>query len=345
MMDRHDRAIPFPVYANQQTFLRCRSGTIADVERDSVVVVGVPQDTTAASRPGARWGPSSIRAATAGLDYFVRSTVNDELVDVSTGRAYRYKQRDVLLDLGDLMTYPLDTSRTVESVSRAVEAIADKGATVVALGGDHFISYPVCRGVVSSLRKRNPSLRMAYIHIDGDLDISDDNRTWGRLFHGTNARRISELPGVDPQRMVMFGISGATRRDQWDFVRDQGITMLTAEDVQTLGPREAMARSIDQVMDGADALYVTCDIDVVNGWEAAGTGAVKLGGLTGADLLEAAAALSSVDGLVGMDVVEVAPEWDTSGRTPVLAASYAIEVLMSRIFDISEAPPRERRLT
>lgn len=335
--------IPYPVFSNQHTFLRCPSARIEDVAAGDVAVFGVPQDTTAASRPGARWGPASIRAASAGLDYFLRSSLDRELVDVETGQTLAYQDKIRLVDCGDVMTYPLDLPRTVASVSADVAAIRNRGALPVALGGDHFVSYPVCLGVVESLRAANPSFRLGYIHIDGDLDISDDNRTWGRLFHGTNARRIAEIEGVDRTRMVMFGISGVTRRDQWEFVHDEGITMITAGEIARVGARAAMERAIGIAMDGTDGVYVTCDIDVVDGAIAPGTGAIKFVGISASDLLDAGTALSKiVHAIVGLDVVEVAPEWDPMGRTPVLAASYLTNVLEPLLFATGTASRDQR---
>lgn len=333
---------PYPGFANQHTFLRCPNVRLEDVRSGDVAVFGVPQDTTAASRPGARWGPSSIRAASAGLDYFLRSSLDRELVDVETGDTFAYQDDLRLVDCGDLMTYPLDLPRTVESVAADAGAIRARGALPVALGGDHFISYPVCLGVVRALRSANPSLRLGYIHIDGDLDISDDNRTWGRLFHGTNARRIAEIDEIDTSRMVMFGISGVTRRDQWEFVHDAGITMITAGEISRNGARESMERAIEIATEGTDGVYVTCDIDVVDGAFAPGTGAIKLVGISATDLLDAGTALSRVlPSLVGLDVVEVAPEWDPMGRTPVLASSYLTNVLGPSLFTMGSAARRK----
>ena len=125
--------VPYPAYSNQGTFLRCRRGTIDDVEPGMVTVVGVPQDTTAASRPGARWGPASIRAASAGLDYFLRSTLSGELVDVETGGTFSYRSEVPLMDMGDVMTYPLDMERTVQSVSTDIGVIVARGGLPVGL--------------------------------------------------------------------------------------------------------------------------------------------------------------------------------------------------------------------
>lgn len=329
---------PYPVYSNQHTFLRCPAATVEDLRDGQIAIFGVPQDTTAASRPGARWGPSSIRAASSNLDYFLRSSVGRELVDVESGSTFSYLPELPLVDLGDLMTYPLDLPRTVTSIAEDVAAVRARGALPVALGGDHFVSYPVCLGVVKALRAADPDYRLGYIHIDGDLDISDDNRTWGKLFHGTNARRIAEIEGVDRTRMVMYGISGVTRRDQWDFIHDEGITMITAGDIVRRGARETMERAIEIASEGTDGIYVTCDIDVVDGAIAPGTGAVKLGGISADDLLTAGLALSGLDSIMGLDVVEVAPEWDPMGRTPVLAASYLTNVLGPRLFAMGSAP-------
>src|SRR5262245_25314669 len=106
-----------PHYSGGMTFLRAPHSNIADVPQGAIAVVGIPQDTTAASRPGARWGPSAIRAASAELDYFLRSSENEELVRIDDGQSFRYADDgSSLFDCGDLMTFPLDPARTIDVV-------------------------------------------------------------------------------------------------------------------------------------------------------------------------------------------------------------------------------------
>lgn len=330
-----------PNFAGGGTFLRSQPCDIENVPPGATAVIGLPHDTTAASRPGARWGPSSIRSASAELDYFLRSSECQQLVDIETGQMFGYADDSPpLLDCGDLMVFPLDPQHTVDVVAPQVARLVAQHCVPVGLGGDHFVSYPVCKGVAEGIDQRGTGARLGYIQIDADLDISNDNPTWGSLFHGTNARRVSEIPSVSPTNMVMFGTSGYTRKDQWDFVQEAGVTVISVSEVQKLGAEAAMRRAIDIALDGADALYVSCDIDAVDGAFAPGTGGIKFTGMLPPQLFSAGRVLSEVSELVGVDIVEVAPNLDPTGRTPVIAAAFLAEVLDRRLFSRTSPQPQ-----
>jgi agmatinase len=322
---------PSPSFIDATTFLRCPRVSLEDVASDMVVVIGLPHDSTAATRTGARYGPAAIRQASAGFDYLLNTTRGREVVDVEQRSVVSYRDPSPLVDLGDLTVYPLDPMRTVETVAPVIARIVARGAFPVVLGGDHFISLPAATGFVRGVQEGHEDTRVGYIHVDGDLDISDENPTWGRHFHGTNARRIAEFDAVSAENMVMIGISGSARIDQWEYVRDSGITMFTLADIRREGVDEIVRRAIEIACQGVDATYLTCDIDVLDGAYAPGTGAVKLQGLTPPELLAIGEKLSEA-AIGAADVVEVAPNWDPTGRTPAIAADYLTALLGKRLF-------------
>jgi len=293
-----------------------------EVRPGQIATVGMPSDFTHSSRIGTRFGPDALREATSAL---WGRWCGMEVVDPDTGQ--RSISRDNwIVDCGDA---PIDTTsveRTTEAIAAMTQATAMQGGVPLALGGDHYNSYPACLGVSRALSEVQPDARIGYIQIDGHLDFSDRLGAWGSHNHATNARRIAELPNVDLSAMAWVGISGWVDGDELGRIEAGGGLVLSAGDVQRLGAKAAAEQALTHAMRDSDVLYLTIDIDAMDSGYLPGTGSIVHSGLTPRQYYDMLSVMSEAP-FCGLDIVEVSPPLDPSGRTPYLAAEMLVQVL------------------
>jgi agmatinase len=307
------------------TFLRARPAITTELRPGDFAVVGVPHDVTKISRPGARFGPSAIRQATMMFDYATEHMAKGELIDIDRQASFRY-QKDHLKDLGDL-DLTSDAATNFDRIRDAIAEVVGAGATPVVLGGDHFITYPCVTGV----RKRRPG-PIAYFHIDMHLDLADDVPGFGRLASGTPVRRLVDDGTLTPDRIVIVGVESLHHRNEWSYAQSQGIEVISSTALRSATGSSTFQSAINRVMTNSDAAYVSIDIDALSRTFAPGTGnAVGSTGLRPEELTDLVRTLRQLP-LAGVDLVEVAPNWDTTGRTAGLAAALLIEVLWPMLF-------------
>ena len=271
-----------------------------------VAIVGVPFDGGTSYRPGARLGPREIRAQSSLIrpyNHFQQVAPFDRLN---------------VADVGDVDAPPVSIEKCYDAVQATVAAIADAGARPIVIGGDHSISLPVLR----ALAKRHGPL--ALVQFDAHIDTWDEY-FGGKYFHGTPFRRAIEEGLVDGKRFVQVGIRGPMYgRDDFDFHKTHGITVLDIEQVKSRG----VDWTVDRVREVATgAVYMTFDIDAVDPAFAPGTGTPEIGGLTSHEAQRLVRGLRGLT-LVGGDIVEVAPPFDGPGQiTALLAANIMFEFL------------------
>lgn len=323
-----------PGWAGLVTFLRSNAGDFSHLQPGNVAIVGAPWDSTVATRLGTRHGPHGIREASLNLISYFESFPDPTFVDVDTGRTIRLKTPSSLLDLGDFNIYPSSVDLTSESLEQGMHYVTRKAALPVVLGGDHYITYPLFKGFARA--KADEGIRrIGYIQIDAHLDLVDNHNLWGRYYHGTNARRISELPQCQTNNMVWIGISSGNFSDQLRWVEDSNAHLFTSEDVRRLGMQYVIQEACEHASDGTDVLYVSVDIDALDSMYAPGTGAVTIGGLRPLDLFIAMDYLSRQN-VGAFDLVEVSPPLDSSGRTQRIAFMALLEFLAPRILEIKD---------
>jgi agmatinase len=278
-------------FAGALSFLRRRySKDLRDVD---VAVVGVPFDLATTNRPGARFGPAAIRAASAIMAW-----------DRPYGCDFDPRERLAIVDYGDVSFDFGQAAQIAPAIEAQIGAIVAAGVSPLALGGDHWISLPALRAV----HARHGALSL--LHFDAHTDTWEDEP--GRLYnHGTMFRHAVNEGLIVPQRSVQIGI----RTHNPDTM---GFHIADAPTVHALGPAEIIARVRRLV--GAHPVYVTFDIDCLDPAFAPGTGTPVSGGLSSA---QAIAILNGLGGLqvVGADVVEVAPAYD-AGQVTALAAAH-----------------------
>ncbi len=293
-----------PRYAGPATFARLPR--VDEVAAFDVAVLGVPFDSGVSYRPGARFGPSHVRASSRLL------------------RPYNPAQQVMpftaqqVVDAGDLAVNPFDIAGAVAQVQAGAADLTSGGARLVTIGGDHTIALPLLR---VAAQRHGP---VAVVHFDAHLD------TWDTYFgepytHGTPFRRASEEGLLDVGACAHVGIRGPLYSDR-DLYEDQvlGFQVITADDTADLGWRGVAQRLAERV--GDRPVYVSVDIDVLDPAHAPGTGTPEAGGLTSRELLSVLRSTAALR-VVGADVVEVAPAYDHAEVTGIAAAHVAYELI------------------
>ena len=293
-----------PRFAGPPTFARLPR--LDQVERADVAVVGVPFDAGTSYRPGARFGPAAIRAASRLLrDYHPALEVEP----------FGVQQ---VADAGDIACNPFSIPDAVQQIDEASQHLMKSCDALLALGGDHTIALPLLRTVV---KRHGP---VALLHFDAHLD------TWDTYFgasvtHGTPFRRAWEEGLLLPDRSMHIGIRGPLFSAK-DLVDDEsfGFKVVTAMDLETLRIDGVVERMRERL--GDSPVYVSIDIDVLDPGLAPGTGTPESGGLTSRELLGILRGLVGVN-VVGVDVVEVSPAYDHAEVTSTAACHVAYELL------------------
>jgi agmatinase len=189
-------------------------------------------------------------------------------------------------------------------------------------------------GFVRGLRARKPDAKVGFLNMDGHFDLWDEFRDMGRFNHGTFARRISEHEAVGT--MVWWGLNGTNimEPEQLRLCRDRGFAAYTVDSIRRRGVRETMTEALEIASEGADAVYVTFDIDVTDGAYAPGTHSIVIDGLTPGEVLQALSVLPDFDSVQAFDVCEMIPQYDVGGgRTARYAAQVILAVIGHRILD------------
>jgi len=297
---------------------------------DCIGVVGMPTDWTHSSRIGARHGPEALRRATTRIvkEYLPES--EETFFDAQHGGVWRRNKQQWITDLGDATIDPASVDNTTEAIAQMTEQVRRAGGVPLALGGDHYNSYPACLGYSRALTGIDPDRRFGYIQIDGHLDFSDRLGAWGHFNHATNGRRISELPNVVQENMVWIGVSGWVSGGELELIEEMGGKVYSSGDVHRLGPRKVAELAIEQATRGCESLYLSMDIDAMDAGYLPGTGSIVHSGITPkqyCDILDVIAG-HPID---GMDIAEVAPTLDPSGRTEAISAHLLYSVLRERL--------------
>ena len=312
------------------SFLGTTMATADDIEEGLFVVSGAPFDSEKMTRTGARLGPNAIRTGSRQLGERLRRAGGKDLIDVETGQRLSPRLLDKVLDVGDFTMYPTDILRSQESIASGVADVVRRGGFSLMFGGDHYVSYPSALGWHRAKLERNPNIRLGYVHFDGHLDFSDYMAQTGSLNSGTNARRISELHGIQRKNMDWIGVTCMLNANQFDEIHAMGGAIFTSEDIHELGAKEVARRACEHAIKGCDVIYCTLDVDIVDPGYLPGTGAADPSGVTPTQLRDMLNVLTEYP-LDAMDIMEIAPLLDPSGRSSSLAAEMALTVAIKKL--------------
>lgn len=262
------------------------------------VIYGMPMDFTVSFRPGSRFGPARIREVSLGLEEY-SPYLDRHLEEV------RY------FDAGDIPLPFGNPARSLDMISDYVSKVLADNKFPLGLGGEHLVSWPV----IQEVYKKYPNL--AIIHIDAHADLREQYE--GELLsHSTPIRKACDLLGAE--NIYSFGIRSGMR-EEFQYAAESGMHMYKFDVVEPL-------KQVLPSLTGRD-VYVTIDIDVLDPSAAPGTGTAEAGGITSKELLEAIHMIAR-SGLhvVGADVVEVAPVYDPSEQTQIVASKLIREILL-----------------
>jgi agmatinase len=254
----------------------------AELEDADVAIVGAPTDDLVSDRPGARFGPRAIRAASCPPGPHLEAGVD----------AFEVLR---LVDFGDAPVLPADPAGTHEAIERTVGDVLVAGAIPIVLGGDHGIAEPDIRACAA---RHGP---VGLVHFDSHTDTG--SVVFGvEVSHGTPMRRLVEAGHLDPGRYAQLGLRGYwPGEEEFAWQREQGIESIFMHEIRSDGIDAAVERAIAAVGEGP--VFLSVDIDVLDPAFAPGTGTPEPGGMSTAELLPACRLVASRLELVGAEVV------------------------------------------
>lgn len=284
----------------------------AAIEAD-VAVLGAPFDGGTQWRPGARFGPRAVREASMLFSFGHAGAYDHEDDRVYLGGDVR------IVDMGDADIVHTDTIRSHANIETGVRAALAAGALPVVIGGDHSVNIPCINAF-------DDAGDFHVLQIDAHLDFVDE-RHGVRFGHGNPMRRAAEKPYVTGLTQVGIRNVSSTAREGYDAARAMGSDILSVRQARLIGLRDVAAR----LPQGAP-VYVTIDIDAFCPSIAPGTGTPSHGGFLYYEVLELLQEVARNHPVIGIDLVEVAPDYDPTGSTAILAAQILLNFL-GFIFD------------
>jgi agmatinase len=296
-----------PRFAGIRTFMRAPH--VTDLAGVDVAVYGIPFDTATSYRTGPRFGPEAIRSASSLLRPY-NPAQGVEVTSLS------------IVDYGDVPVSPGDTERTYRQIEDALAPILAAGAFPAALGGDHAITLAELRAI----SKQHGPLALVQLDSHGDVWESYFGQ---KYFHGTTFKRALEEGLIDAHASVQAGMRGSIYGpDDIGEAKEMGFTVLTTDELRELGP-QAYGDLVRKTV-GDRPAFVSFDIDFLDPAFAPGTGTPEVGGFSTAEALAFVRNLRGVN-LVGCDVVEVSPPYDSPGAVTALAGATVMYELLSLV--------------
>ena len=273
---------PKPTPEGVLTFMRAPLGDVEDLRQGMIAVVGVSFDLSTTGRRGASWSPVKIRETS---QYYARNLEGDGTIEITTGEVLETAERSRLLDLSDMNVYPLEWPKTEAALRSQMTDIASRGPTIVVLGGDHLITYPLVQGFRDGVVARGGK-RVGYIQFSSGLDLGSNDPLWGKVWRGATARQILETGTVDPRNMVWIGVNGYQPQSELEFARESGLKVFSLDEVRRDGIQRVTDEALQIAGDGCDTIYASVDYDVLDGGNAPGASATHFRGITNAELLQ-----------------------------------------------------------
>jgi agmatinase len=293
---------------------RCDLADPASFHGADAVVIGAPYDAGASYRAGARFGPQAIRTT----DYLPHDGERPHLaLRVDPLKDLR------VLDAGDVEMPGVEGKEPLDRLEAAVQAVADAGAIPIVLGGDHTITWPDVTGVARAVGWG----RVSVLHFDAHADTGD--RQFGSLIgHGLPMRRLIESGACRGDRFLQLGLRG-----YWpdppvlDWMAEQRMRSFEMHEIVRRGLTECLDEAFAIATDECEGVFLSVDIDVTDPGSAPGTGTPEPGGFTPRQLLDTVRRIAIELPVVGMDIVEVSPPYDSADVTAFLANRVVLEAL------------------
>ena len=305
------------MYGPDVTFLgvdRCEPEDATSFEGADVVIIGAPYDAGASYRAGARFGPQAIRST----DYLPHDASRPHL-------ALRVDPLQDLrvLDAGDVEMPGVEARQPLDRLESVVQRVSEADAFPVILDGDHTVTWPNVTGVA---RARGWG-RVSVIHFDAHADTGDFQ--FGSLIgHGLPMRRLIESGACRGDRFLQLGLRGYwPEPPTLEWMAQQRMRSFEMHEIVERGLEQCLAEAFEIAVDDCDGVFVSVDIDVTDPGSAPGTGTPEPGGFSPRQLLDTVRRIAIELPVVGLDVVEVSPPYDTSDVTAFLANRVVLEML------------------
>lgn len=268
--------------------------------------IGIPLDIGTSLRSGTRFGPRQLRS----------ESVMIRPYNMATGAA-PFDSLSVA-DLGDVAINTFNLLDTVRLIEAHYDQVLEHDVIPLTLGGDHTLTLPILRAMKKKYGK------IGLVHVDAHADVNE-HMFGEKIAHGTTFRRAVEESLLDCDRVVQIGLRAqGYAADDFDWCREQGFRVVQAEECWHRSLTPLMAEVRERV--GGGPVYLSYDIDSIDPAWAPGTGTPEIGGLTTIQALEIIRGCRGLE-LVGCDLVEVSPPYDTTGNTALLGANLLYEML------------------
>lgn len=293
-----------PRYCGISTFARLN--LLENNEKCDIAVVGIPYDSGVTFRPGARFGPESIRSSSRLIRPFNINQMKSPF------------KNKLIRDAGDISCNPFSINKSIKKIEKEIDSLFEKSNNIIILGGDHTISYPILKSINKKFGK------VALVHFDSHFD------TWEEYFcekctHGTPFKRAIEEDLFDVDHSMHVGIRGSIN-DYTDIENDEklGFKTVFCNEIEEIGISGIVSKINDRV--GNLPCYISIDIDCIDPAFAPGTGTPEPGGLSSRELFLILKGMSKLK-TIGGDIVEVSPSYDSNSITSQLAAHLAYELI------------------
>ena len=294
----------FPRYCGISSFARLKQ--LNDDDTCDIAVIGIPYDSGVTFRPGARFGPESIRCASRLIrPYNINHSKSP------------FKNK-IIKDAGDIPCNPFSIHQSLNKITNELNLLFKKSSNIVILGGDHTISYPCLKAMNNKFGK------VALLHFDSHFD------TWDEYFgekctHGTPFKRALEENLIDVDHSMHVGIHGSIN-DYCDIENDKklGFKTIFCNEIDEIGINKIIEKILNRIKN--TPCYISIDIDCIDPAFAPGTGTPEPGGMSSRELFTILKGLHSLN-TIGGDVVEVSPSYDANNITSQLAANLVFELI------------------
>lgn len=289
-------------YSGLTTFFRAKHDP--ELSATDIALVGVPIDAGLTQRPGARYGPREVRNQSCLVLHW------HEFTKVNPFALCR------ITDIGDVpIVSAFDLTTMIDEIRRFYVNLQAAGIVPITVGGDHSISWPILRALGSAQA-------LGLIHIDAHLDTAE-NIGGSTLHHGSPFWNAATAGVIDPKRTVHIGI-----RDPYGqfetYAFESGMSVIDINRFHDLGVAGVIEATRDVV--GSGPTYISFDVDGLDPAFAPGTGTPSIGGLTSYEARRLLQGLRGLD-IVGGDVVEISPPFDSAGITALAGAQMLFEVV------------------
>jgi agmatinase len=229
-----------------------------------------------------------------------------------------------MCDLGDVFTIPGNIEKSFDQITKAVSHVYETGALPVVLGGDHSIGYPTVRGVAPHLDGN-----LGIIHFDRHVDTQETDLD--ERMHTTPWFHATDIPNVPARNLVQIGIGGwQAPRPGVKVCRERETTIMTVNDCVEMGIDAAVERALEVAWDGAEAVWLSFDVDCLDAAFVPGTGWPEPGGFLPREAL-ALVRGAAREGLAGIEIVECSPPYDSAEITALLGTRVICDVLASLV--------------